>query len=209
MKAAEILTYITVIIITNSSVFGQSAQNDTLYNFNAGQLSNSFASLLDWVMDAAFYYEVDTNNNYDINEVQLQFISSFESWWAPLPHTFRLTFRIGNLDTIPYNGMVLWPTQNTGDPVVDIWSALPGEEIATLEVTINDSTELYPNWKTVELDTIAALKNLNGNFWLTANTVLFRTLWDSVPPSSSYTFANNDNGFWSTERDLKFTIQWN
>lgn len=198
-KVFNIIATVTVIIFITNKTVAQNTIMDTLYNYDPAELSNSFFPLLDWELDAAFYFEIDTASTYDINEIQFQFISDFQFWWGhQLPYTFPLTIRIGSLDTIPYNGMELWPTQNTGNPYIDIWSALPGEEIVSIDVTINDSTELYPNWKILELDTIAALKNLTGNFWITANVVLFRTLWDSIIPSTCHSFSNHDNGFWVT-----------
>jgi len=212
-KTFKIIAIVTVIIFITNNAIAQNTIIDTLYYYDPAELSNSFFPLLDWELDAAFYFEIDSASTYDIKEIQFQFISDFQFWWGhQLPYTFPLTIRIGSLDTVPYNGMELWPTQNTGNPHIDIWSALPGEEIATVDVTINDSTELYPNWKILELDTIADLKNLTGNFWITATVVLFRTLWDSVLPASYHSFSNADDGYWSAndfvpDRAIKVIIE--
>ena len=87
-------------------------------------------------------------------------------------------------------------TNDTG--IAEIWfSIYSGESdieqstlIEMIEFILHDSTDRYPNWKTVDLTGYDSLNGLSGNFWIRSG-VLAAALCDTSPPSGhtiSYTW---------------------
>jgi len=69
----------------------------------------------------------------------------------------------------------------------------PGAEIASIPVTIAYN-EIFPNWKVVDLSSITALQNREGEFWfwvevITANTA--QILGDNISFGAGQYFTNN------------------
>lgn len=184
-SAASTLLLSLVWLALSPAIQAQTGETDTLFYFDPDALIDRCIGTILSEVDDAIYFEIDEQiDRYNLKQLQLQFVSDF--CYDPIPSgTALLLFvRIGQLDSLVYGGMQI--------------DSLPGEIVATIRFTINDSSELYPNWKTVELDTIPELQNLTESFWI-QGSALRNTAWDtsSTRIGHSFTYIDPQFPYWS------------
>ena len=164
----------------------QTTKTDTLFYFHPDSLNNECTGVLLSLTYYAIYYEIgDQIDSYNLKELHMQFCKGLTLDVIPLPPSFSLDVQIGELDSLPEQGLQI--------------DSLPGEVIATIPITFNDSTELYPNWKIVPLDTFPELHDLTGSFWLEGYPMSWTT-WDTSRsiPGHSFRRIYPEINCWST-----------
>lgn len=182
-------------LFASACVFGE--ELDTIYYYNDPDISDNYPGYIMGIFDEVIYFQIDSEQGFKVREIQFQIISDYINWSGPLPKDESIYFIEGVLDTLFTDSLELWPNQNTGNPEIDILSALPGEDIASINFTLTDTSINYPNWTTINLDTIQELQYFSNGIWVRSN-LWFITALDTNRPWSNHVMNNHQNAFWST-----------
>ncbi|MBO8130206.1 MAG: hypothetical protein H0Z29_01665 [Candidatus Marinimicrobia bacterium] len=136
-----------ILICFFSEQVGAQSNYDTLYYYDPYNIEACPLILHASIVNLAVKFEPISNRSYSIREIHLLI--------APDPSGF---YSIG--DTAP----------------ICIHSAgtdtSPGKILLEIPVTINGSSEIYPNWKIIDLSSYSELSGLIGDFWVSGLTVL-------------------------------------
>lgn len=148
---------------------------DTLYYYNRNNLIDSSQIFSADISDGGTYFSLDSGLTYNISKIKFTMQSEFRTYF---PYTF--TFYIKH----------------------SLNDSTPGDLITPYSFTIIDSTYLFPNWFIFDLDTISAVKNLSGNFWITGHVLTRKAVHDGINDPSGHTFLHHQDGW----RDVLFDI---
>ena len=149
----------------------QSGEIDTLYYFNPDSLEE--CAIVGDVGDLAVYFAVSAEwNGYDIIELHLLASNNME---------------------VPQEGLLYISSASD--------STGPGEVIDTVSFSFEDSTDLFPNWKIIDLSSYSSLTGLKGIFWVTG-IALFNGLCDFSSSSGHSIWYSILFQEWSVGGDL-------
>ena len=155
----------------SSPARAQSGETDTLYYFHPNGLSAAYISYIGDVLDLGVYFEVDTSWDY-FDITQLHFL--FFPYLSPLPHS---------------ESVLVYQSDSLPESVLD-----------TVTFTIDDSTDLSPHWKIVDLSGYHSLGGLSTGFWVTGSA-LFSVLPDTLASSGHGIWYSQINDSWSHAGD--------
>ncbi|NQV15832.1 T9SS type A sorting domain-containing protein [bacterium] len=186
---------------------------DTLYMYNPDDLFDQPIIVFDWTYNIFTYFEVNSSNSYDVIAVEFQLVSEIEEIHPSNPYEdiYPITFWEGTLEGELELGRELYPTEDTGNPIVDIFSALPGHEAASMQFVIPDSTYLYPNWYHIPLDTIGSLQGLTENIWVGGTPFIWYMVCDFGNLQFANTFDNQNHTYWRIQgpaRAIRLIIEY-
>jgi len=164
----------TILIYYFFSVF-VSAQNnlDTLYYYEKDKLTDYFIPHIPINEDGGVFFEIDSSINYKIKEIDFLWLSELDTS-LNLPFSHNVFINYNSIDKTP------------------------GSIISTINITFNDSSDFYPHWYNVNLDTVPEVQHLTGSFWITRLFMLWRTVNDTVYPYSGHTYGLEYNISWES-----------
>ena len=160
MKFLTTIFLFAWLIFSVTDANAQTAELDTLYYFNPDSLRDCGGGIYTGNIDGfATYFTTPVDwPHYDLIEFQV------------LVHNDSMITEVG---------LYIY----TGES--DIEQSTP---IELITISIQDSTERYPNWKTIDLTGYASLAGLSGNFWI-RDGVLWSALCASPPTGHSFVYS--------------------
>jgi hypothetical protein len=170
------------------SIYTKAEERDTLYYFEPQNLVNSLREQILSITDYGIYFDIDSTwSSYDLEEIHLLFTSdSTISINLPISTTFFV--RETQLDTTPPD-----PYDRKSD-----LGEIPGSIIDSVIFTMEDSSDLYPNWLVADFSGDSGFQSLTGNIWLTSPHMAFTT-YDPIPPISSSNYFQELFIWWIPE----------
>jgi len=173
-----------IVLFQANLIIAQDSPTDTLQYFDYDELANSWLVHLDYCLDWGNYYDLNVSNtDFSIKKIEFLFATYTEEFmneWGP--DSIEVFFKEALNDSAPGPGVY-----------------------HTLKVFFSDSNNtVYPNWTSIDLQDIPALRELPSQFWVTSR-FLWWSCYDTLNPSG-HSRVDIDHAYWTNVQDFAIRL---